>query len=33
MLVNGWIDAHAHFYQPEDDSQRLAALSPGRSAG
>jgi 6-methylsalicylate decarboxylase len=22
VLVNGWIDTHAHFYPPEDDSQR-----------
>ena len=24
MLVNGWIDTHAHFYPPENDSQRAA---------
>jgi predicted TIM-barrel fold metal-dependent hydrolase len=24
MLVNGWIDTHAHFYPPQDDSERIA---------
>lgn len=24
MLVNGWIDTHAHFYPPEDDDRREA---------
>src|ERR1700678_4313956 len=24
MLVNGWIDTHAHFYPPQDASERIA---------
>jgi hypothetical protein len=26
MLVNGWVDTHAPFYPPADDSERTAQL-------
>jgi 6-methylsalicylate decarboxylase len=33
MLVDGWIDAHAHFYPPEDDSVRTARWEQMKAAG
>jgi 6-methylsalicylate decarboxylase len=32
VLVNGWIDTHAHFYPPEDDSQRIARWEQMKAA-
>jgi hypothetical protein len=31
--VNGWIDARAHFYPPEDDGQRMAQWRRGVGQG
>jgi 6-methylsalicylate decarboxylase len=33
MLVDGWIDTHAHFYPPEDDSERVAQWELMKAAG
>jgi hypothetical protein len=32
MLVDGWIDAHAHFYPPDDDSVRTARWEQMKAA-